>query len=148
MGLLLPSAEALEPDRLVSDFPRGLVILETERQCIGVDVWIANTPDRRSRGLMFVRHMEEHEGMLFLFGRSRTISMWMKNTFIPLDMVFIRSDETVASVAGPTTPESTRSIRSREPVSRVLELNGGFAQRHDLSPDQRIWLAWPSLDEG
>ena len=148
-GLLAaPTICALEPDRLMDGFPRGLVVLETGHRCIAVDVWLANSPERRSRGLMFVRQLDEYEGMLFLFGRNQQISMWMKNTYIPLDMVFIRADESVESIASKTTPHSTRSVRSGESVSRVLELNAGFSARHGLDDEHLVRLIWPMLEAG
>ena len=151
LALLIPfwplASPALEPARLVEGLPRGVTVLTTEHHCIAVDVWLADSPERRRKGLMYVRNMDEYEGMLFLFGRRSAISMWMKNTYIPLDMVFIRDDETVESIAGPTTPGSTSSIRSGGPVSRVLELNGGFAQAHGLRADDRVQLIWPLLSK-
>lgn len=83
----------------------------------------------RSRGLMFRRTMAPDHGMLFDFQKVEPISMWMKNTYLPLDMLFIRSDGTVARVAAETEPLSTKVIPSGEPVLAVLELNAGTAAK-------------------
>jgi uncharacterized membrane protein (UPF0127 family) len=89
---------------------------------------------------MFVRDMPIMTGMLFVYEREQIISMWMKNTYLPLDMVFARADGTVASVARRTEPLSLRSVASAEPVKYVLELNSGTTRR--LHIDENSLLAW------
>jgi uncharacterized membrane protein (UPF0127 family) len=76
--------------------------------------------------------------MLFIYD-NEPVSMWMKNTFIPLDMLFIRRDGAVSSVAHNTEPQSLRSVRSIEPVSFVLELNAGTAKRLVIDENSRIY---------
>jgi uncharacterized protein len=92
----------------------------------------------RSRGLMFRRHMASDHGMLFDFERTEPVTMWMKNTYLPLDMVFIRQDGTVARVAADTEPLSTAIIPSNGPVLAVLELNAGTAARLGIKPGDRV----------
>ena len=92
----------------------------------------------RSRGLMFRRHMAADHGMLFDFERTEPVTMWMKNTYIPLDMVFIRPDGTVSRVAADTEPLSTAIISSNGPVLAVLELNAGTAARLGIKPGDRV----------
>lgn len=92
----------------------------------------------RSRGLMFRRHMAPDHGMLFDFERSEPVTMWMKNTYLPLDMVFIREDGTVARVAADTEPLSTAIIPSNGPVLAVLELNAGTAAKLGIKPGDRV----------
>jgi hypothetical protein len=92
----------------------------------------------RSRGLMFRRHMPADHGMLFDFERSEPVTMWMKNTYLPLDMVFIRQDGTVARVAADTEPLSTAIIPSNGPVLAVLELNAGTAARLGIKPGDHV----------
>jgi uncharacterized membrane protein (UPF0127 family) len=87
---------------------------------------------------MFRRSMPADRGMLFDFGKVQPISMWMQNTYIPLDMLFIRSDGTIARVAENAEPLSTRSIPSGEPVLAVLELNGGTARRLGIKAGDRV----------
>jgi hypothetical protein len=89
---------------------------------------------------MFVRSMPETTGMLFVYKQDDFHSMWMKNTFIPLDMIFARSDGSVSSVISNTTPLTLVSNQSREPVRYVLELNAGVARRMGIGQSSRlIW---------
>ena len=89
---------------------------------------------------MFVREMPARTGMLFVYADENYRSMGMKNTYIPLDMVFARRDGTVASIASDTVPLSERSVTSSEPVTFVLELNAGTARRLAIDEDSRlIW---------
>lgn len=92
----------------------------------------------RSRGLMFRRSLAPDHGMLFDFEVSQPVAMWMKNTYLPLDMVFIRADGTIARIAADTEPLSTQVIPSNEPVLSVLELNAGTAARVGLRPGDRV----------
>lgn len=92
----------------------------------------------RSRGLMFRRHMAPDHGMLFDFERNEPVTMWMKNTYLPLDMVFIQKDGTVLRVAADTEPLSTAIIPSNGPVQAVLELNAGTAARLGIKPGDRV----------
>ncbi|TLG72878.1 DUF192 domain-containing protein [Methylocystis sp. B8] len=101
-------------------------------------VEIADTPKVRARGLMFRKSMPENYGMLFDFGAERPVSMWMKNTYIPLDMVFIGRNGRVVGVAADTEPLSERIITSPEPAYAVLELNAGAARRISLAPGDRV----------
>jgi uncharacterized membrane protein (UPF0127 family) len=92
----------------------------------------------RSRGLMFRRHMAPDHGMLFDFERVEPVTMWMKNTYLPLDMVFIRQDGTVSRVAADTEPLSTAIISSEGPVLAVLELNAGTAAKLGIKPGDKV----------
>jgi uncharacterized protein len=92
----------------------------------------------RARGLMFRRTMAPDHGMLFDFGQTLPVNMWMKNTYLPLDMVFIRADGTVARVAADAEPLSTRVIPSGEPVLSVLELNAGTAAKLGIRAGDRV----------
>lgn len=92
----------------------------------------------RSRGLMFRRTMAPESGMLFDFERDAPVAMWMKNTYLPLDMLFIRRDGTIARVAADTEPLSTRVIASGEPVLAVLELNAGTAAKLGIKAGDRV----------
>ncbi|WP_370693822.1 DUF192 domain-containing protein [Methylobacterium sp. NEAU K] len=92
----------------------------------------------RSRGLMFRRHMAPEHGMLFDFERIEPVTMWMKNTYLPLDMVFIRPDGTVSRIAADTEPLSTAIIPSGSPVVAVLELNAGTAAKLGIQAGDRV----------
>jgi uncharacterized protein len=107
-----------------------------QRQAFRVEV--ARNDADRAQGLMFRRSMSADQGMLFDFGRVEPVSMWMQNTYLPLDMLFIRADGTIARIAPNTEPLSTRTIPSGEPVLSVLELNAGTAARLGIKPGDRV----------
>lgn len=88
---------------------------------------VAATPEQQQRGLMFVRSLVPDQGMIFLYDPPQNVAFWMKNTFIPLDMIFIRTDGRIARIAANTTPHSLDPVPSGEPVVAVLEIRGGRA---------------------
>lgn len=103
------------------------------------DVELAVNPDQRAQGLMYRRMMAADVGMLFDFGaRPQRASMWMKNTFIPLDMLFITGDGRIESIVERTVPHSLETVSSRGPVRAVLELNGGTVARLGIAPGDRV----------
>ncbi len=87
---------------------------------------------------MFVRHMPERTGMLFVYDDEAYHSMWMKNTYIPLDMIFARHDGSVSSVITDTVPQTLNSVASIEPVRFVLELNAGTTRLLQIGTNSRI----------
>lgn len=99
---------------------------------------IANTPQSRSTGLMHRRELAANAGMLFDFSKTAAVSMWMKDTLIPLDMLFIKPDGTITNIAERTVPGSLTPIESKGPVLGVLELNGGTSARMGISPGDKI----------
>jgi uncharacterized membrane protein (UPF0127 family) len=101
-------------------------------------VEVARNDADRAQGLMFRRSMPADQGMLFDFGRVEPVSMWMQNTYLSLDMLFIRLDGTIARIAANTEPLSTRTIPSGEPVLAVLELNAGTAAKLGIKPGDRV----------
>ena len=106
-------------------------------------VWLADSPQRQSQGLMFVRDLPDLRGMLFVHEQPREITMWMKNTYIPLDMVFIDGHGKIQQIIANAVPHSLAIIRSDKPALAVLEIAGGEAQRLGLHPGQRV--AHPAL---
>jgi hypothetical protein len=112
--------------------------LVTEKGVVTLDVEIADTPARQALGLMYRTQLPERGGMLFLNAVPREQSMWMRNTYIPLDMVFIRADGTVHRIAAMTEPHSEEIISSNGLVSAVLEIAGGAAQRLGLKPGDKV----------
>lgn len=92
-------------------------------------VWIADTEARRARGLMFVKRLDDDAGMLFVYPSKQRIAMWMKNTYIPLDMLFVAANGRVAKVVEHTEPQSLQTIESGSDVIAVVELNAGTAAR-------------------
>lgn len=136
-----PGAMGAEPAELLRDFPRGQLVLETRGpRCLLIGIYIAASPQQRSQGLMFIESMDEFEGMYFGFDEPAGIAMWMKNTPLALDMLFIRADRTIASIARNTVPLSTERIESQEAVTGVLELNAGFARRWRVEAGTRVYM--------
>ena len=109
-------------------------------------VWLADTPPRQAQGLMFVRSLPDLRGMLFAYPQPKPISMWMKNTYIPLDMVFIDDHGRIQQIVEQTTPHSLDLIRSNEPALAVLEIAGGEAKRLGLHAGQHV--SHPALPGG
>lgn len=101
-------------------------------------VEMAVTSEELSRGLMFRTELPEGRGMLFDFKREQPIAMWMKNTPLPLDMIFIRSDGIIVRIAERTTPQSTQTIPSGSPARAVLEVIGGTARKLGIAPGDRV----------
>ncbi len=99
---------------------------------VTVKVRIARTEAERSRGLMHVQSMGENEGMLFLMGSDEVQSFWMKNTLIPLDMIFIDAGMTVVGIVENAEPLTTTGRSVDEPSRYVLEVNGGWSGRHGV----------------
>jgi uncharacterized membrane protein (UPF0127 family) len=97
-------------------------------------VWVAATPASRSRGLMFVRELAADRGMLFLFDPPQFVSFWMQNTYVSLDLLFVAADGRIVNIAERTRPLSTDPIESVAPVSGVLEVVAGTAQRLGIRP--------------
>jgi uncharacterized membrane protein (UPF0127 family) len=100
---------------------------------------IADTEELRARGLMFRHILPEDRAMLFDFGKPRPVSMWMKNTIISLDMLFIRSDGTIAAIAENTVPQSLDTVSVQTPVRGVLEVAAGTVKRLGLKVNDRVY---------
>ena len=117
-----------------------LVIVANDGSRHVFDVYLATSPEQQRRGLMFVRNLPESTGMLFVYDEAGMYSIWMKNTYISLDIVFARDDGTISSVIHDAQPLSLRSLSAIEPVRFVLELNAGVARRlHISAGSQLIW---------
>jgi len=101
-------------------------------------VEMATTEEEKTTGLMYRKELAEGKGMLFDFSPEQEVSMWMKNTYIPLDMIFIRADGRILRIAENTEPLSTRIIPSRGQAKGVLEVIAGTAQKYGIQPGDRI----------
>lgn len=108
---------------------------------IRVNVELADTAEKRQLGLMYRRELPELQGMLFLFPREAPLSFWMKNTPLPLDIIFINASHTIVRIAQHTTPFSEQPLPSGSPTQFVLEVNGGFCQRHGVAVGDRVEFA-------
>lgn len=148
LGVLLAPlpGTAAEPAGYLAEFPRAAGMIETPLACHLLDLYLAVTPAQRAQGLMYIRELGEFEGMLFTTSRPAPVSMWMKNTFVPLDMLFIAADGRIEGIAAATTPLSEDTISAPVPVTGVLELNGGFAARHRVRVGDRFTLVPAQAD--
>jgi uncharacterized membrane protein (UPF0127 family) len=125
----------------------GGSILAAERQPLQIatkngvrrfQVELANTEAQISRGLMFRKRLPADRGMLFDLGSEQEITMWMKNTYVPLDMLFIRADGRIHRIAENTKRLSTDPIPSEGPVLAVLEVVAGTARKLGIAPGDRV----------
>jgi uncharacterized membrane protein (UPF0127 family) len=126
------AAEPVAPPNLepLSNFPQtSLKILTPDARQHAFQIWVANTPARHEQGLMFVKELPDSTGMLFVFNQPQRIQMWMKNTLIPLDMVFIDADGRIDNIAVNAKPLSLKIIDSHHKVLGVLELAGGSTEK-------------------
>lgn len=101
-------------------------------------VEMATTDKERKTGLMYRKELPDGKGMLFDFSPEQQISMWMKNTFIPLDMIFIRADGRILRIAENTEPHSLAIISSGGPARAVLEVIAGTAHKYGIKPGDRV----------
>ncbi len=104
-------------------------------------VEVARSPEEQRRGLMFRRSLADDRGMIFPYDAPLEVAFWMKNTLIPLDMIFIRADGTIARIAANTTPGLLQPVPAGEPVVAVLELRGGRSAELGIRPGDRV--EWP-----
>ncbi len=139
LGAFAPTRAQTGPIEELSAFPSGkLEISDGKKLKLDFQVWLADTPQRQAQGLMFVRSLPDMRGMLFVHDDARPMSMWMKNTYIPLDMVFIGSKGLIQQVVEQTTPHSLALIQSKEPAVAVLEIAGGEAKRLGIQAGQHV----------
>ena len=128
-------------DELASAFDSSTIIIEARQDaCYRFDVYLAISREQQLRGLMHVRHLPEFTGMLFVYASPDMRSMWMKNTYLSLDILFVREDGTIANIAANTEPLSLKPIGSTEPVTYVLELNAGVSAKLHIDTDSLIHL--------
>ena len=120
-------------------YPKSELFIETAAgQRYRFDVELAETQEQHARGLMFRESMPIDAGMLFIYPDERPVAMWMQNTLIPLDMLFIAGDGRIAKIHERAKPLSTATIPSQHPVRAVLELNGGAAARFGIRAGDRL----------
>lgn len=115
-----------------------VVIFPQHGEAVRVAVEFANTEEKRQFGLMYRTDLPEMQGMLFLFPREGQLAFWMKNTPRSLDIIYINAAHAVVSIARNTTPFSEENLPSRKSAQFVLEVNGGFCQRHGITEGDRV----------
>lgn len=142
LGTLAALAALLMAAAVAGDvaFERGEVRIETAGGVRLLQVELAETPEQRARGLMFRRSLAPDAGMLFLFPERERPTMWMANTWLPLDMLFVAADGRVVHVFPNAVPRSRLTISSPHPARMVLELAGGVARSLGIEPGDR--LSW------
>tara|TARA_Y100001949_G_scaffold154201_1_gene141639 strand:- start:1218 stop:1637 length:420 start_codon:yes stop_codon:yes gene_type:complete len=138
--MLLYSCLSLGSDELDSAFKRRSIMISSSNQsCNHFVVWLAETRNQQTRGLMYVKSLPKNTGMLFIYPNSNIRAMWMKNTFISLDMIFIDENGIVSSIEKNTEPQSLKTIRSEKPIKYVLELAGGKTDQIKLIEGDHIY---------
>jgi uncharacterized protein len=117
---------------------RDTLTLHTASGAHRIDIEVAESDREQQRGLMFRQSLGDNEGMLFPYPNAREITMWMRNTFISLDMIFIRGDGIVHHIATDTEPFSENIISSQGEATAVLEMKAGSARRLGIKPGDRV----------
>ncbi|CAN5882003.1 DUF192 domain-containing protein [soil metagenome] len=120
------------------NFKKSSLVITSGGRDLKFDVEMATNDAERARGLMFREKLGPYDGMLFDFHQEAPVSFWMKNTLIPLDMVFIGADGTVRHVHSNAVPLSTDAVPSQFPVRGVLEINGGSARLLGIKPGDKV----------
>jgi len=124
-----PSAQAASVQPLEIVTKNGVQVFSVE---------IATTEQEKETGLMYRKELADGKGMLFDFSPEQEVSMWMKNTYISLDMIFIRADGTILRIAENTEPLSTKIIPSQGLAKGVLEVIAGTAKKYGIEPGDRV----------
>jgi uncharacterized protein len=137
LAFALPGFDATTSPARAAEPPQRLEIVSANGPHV-FEVELARNPAEREKGLMFRRYMPKNRGMLFDFSNPEPATMWMENTYIPLDMLFIRADGTVARIETDTEPLSRRVIAAGEPVLGVLELNGGVCDELGIRAGDKV----------
>ncbi|MGE4219596.1 MAG: DUF192 domain-containing protein [Alphaproteobacteria bacterium] len=122
----------------VEPFERSSLAIESAKGRHAFSVEVARSVRQQAQGLMYRRDMAADHGMLFDYNPPRRVAMWMKNTFIPLDMLFIGADGRIVSIAQRTLPQSLDLIDFAGPVRGVLELNAGTVARLGIATGDRV----------
>ena len=143
-ALAAPACAPTQARQVRADAPQVLatipLTITTPRRTLRFRAEVARTPEQQAKGLMFRRSLPADRGMLFPFDQLRVASFWMKNCLMPIDMIFVRADGTVARVGANAVPGSLDPVTSGEPVAAVFEIAGGQAAR--LGIDERARVAW------
>ena len=134
-----PSAtgNAAVPSQL-KDFPRDSLVIQRSAGRDLFQIWVATTPAQHQQGLMWVRQLAPDQGMLFLLDSPRPMTMWMKNTYLALDMIFTDESGRILGITRNTKPLSEALITSPPKVSAVLEILAGESQRRGISVGDRL----------
>ena len=138
IAFVMGAAAHADPQPPPKPLPHTQLVIDTTAGEAKFDVEVAADWRSQEYGLMNRKHLPNNAGMIFDFHAPVMTSFWMKDTLIPLDMIFIRQDGTISSVAPDAVPMSLTSIPSTEPIRAVLEINGGEAARLGIYPGQKV----------
>lgn len=131
----------------LSDYATEPVLIETRAaRRLSFEAWRADTAGKRAQGLMFVSELAPDRAMIFVYERPQVVAMWMKNTLIPLDMLFVDAAGCVADLHERATPGSLETIQSAWPVALVVELPAGTIDEFGLAVGDRVrrpQAGWP-----
>ena len=116
----------------------NLVLIRADGARYPFKVEVAKSVEEQAYGLMYVRSMRDDEGMIFKFAPPRQAAFWMKNTLIPLDIIFVRPDGTIGSIAPERQPEDATPVFSQGSVGAVIEINGGLAKKYGLEAGNKV----------
>ncbi|NKB49823.1 MAG: DUF192 domain-containing protein [Alphaproteobacteria bacterium] len=119
-------------------FDRSTLNIETADGRHEFDIELALNQNQQAQGLMFRQELAKNAGMLFFHQRERVASMWMRNTFVPLDMLFVARDGRIVHIVERTVPQSLTTITAGIPVRAVLEVNAGTVGRLAIKPGDRL----------
>ncbi len=134
-----PAAAATQGPLPLSAFPREEIVVETRgARRYQYQAWRADRPDTRAQGLMFVEEMAEDQAMIFIYEPPQRVGMWMKNTLIPLDMLFVDASGCIAWVKEQATPGSLDTIEPPGRIALVVELLGGSVARQGIHRGDRV----------
>ena len=146
-ALLAAGTSPADAQQGLASFPRDSLVLHTadgtER---ALDVELAVSREQQAQGLMYRQSLAADAGMLFIYRPAREVSMWMRNTVIPLDMLFIAEDGEIVKIVERAVPFSLTTISSDRRVRAVLEINGGMVNRLGIRPGDR--LVHPAFEDG
>ena len=140
-GLISCSPQAAAPTppaRSAAGLEQAALSIHSSGKTHRFTVEIARTPQEQARGLMFRQSLAPDRGMIFPYDPPQPVAFWMKNTLIPLDMIFIRQDGTITNIAANTVPMSLDAVPSAEPVAAVLEIAGGRSAELGIKAGDRV----------
>ena len=143
MLLLITSAFMVKADnyalRELENWEKNIIKISNSSDILHTfEVYIADSNSKRKMGLMYIENLPNNHGMLFKFNSPRIASMWMKNTYISLDLLFIDKNQTIVKIHNNAEPFNLKSISSKLKVKWVLEINGGLAEELGINPGNKI----------
>lgn len=146
--MLIAACEPADTSQQPQNLPlHPLAIIKQDGQAVALRVQVADDAAKTTKGLMWRRQMPELHGMLFIFPRAAVQSFWMKDTLIPLDMLFIGDKGQIVHIHQNAAPRDLSGISSRFPVTQVLEINGGLAAKWGVQVGDHVTVAKPAQSQ-